>query len=148
MDTSIRSEYRVQYKAEDAEWATGLERAPPVCVQLEVWLEGIPSKPVTHSASLASYVFHVFTRTGVRKRTAEGAYWNGPINNSRWMNGWNSVPVEMLRHHPRSHLNCILGPGNNNKMTHKEINRYMINARTNSRETAFSSVVPMGLTHD
>ena len=26
-------------KARDAEWATGLERAPPKCVQLKVWLE-------------------------------------------------------------------------------------------------------------
>ena len=28
-----------QYKARDAEWATGLERAPHVRVQLKVWLE-------------------------------------------------------------------------------------------------------------
>ena len=32
-----------KYKARDAEGATGLERAPPVCVQLKVWLEA-PSR--------------------------------------------------------------------------------------------------------
>ena len=36
---------------EDAEWATGLKRAPPVCVQLSL-IRGALSKPAAHSASL------------------------------------------------------------------------------------------------
>ena len=56
------------YKARDAEWATGLERAPLVCVQLKVRLEAPLSKPVAHSASLALYVLAVFQ---VYERQAE-----------------------------------------------------------------------------
>ena len=41
-------------RARDTEWATGLERAPPVCVQLSL-IRAALSKPVAHSGMERPY---------------------------------------------------------------------------------------------
>ena len=57
-----------RYKIRDAEWATGLERAPLVFMQLKLWLEASFSKPVAHSTSLTLYVLSIYLEEEVCTR--------------------------------------------------------------------------------